>query len=112
LGKRRKVPDESNNEMITKKELKELLSVFNYYMIGGLMLGITCATVTANSSIVFVTVDYGSPAYPKVITASIVILLGVMIGLSAYLILLPAELKLVRQKLKPILLAQRLSRKK
>ncbi|MBI5032151.1 MAG: hypothetical protein HZB51_16595 [Chloroflexi bacterium] len=98
--------------MITKEELKELLSVLNYFMIGGLMLGITCATVVAMGDIAFVRTDYGLPVPTKVITATIVILIGAMTGLVAYLILLPAELKLVRQKLSPILLARRLSGKK
>lgn len=103
---------ESERCMVTKEELKELLRVLNYYMIGGLTMGITCATLVAYGGIVFVRADYGLTVSTKIITATIVILIGAMTGLAAYLILLPAELKLARQKLKPIVLARRLSGKK
>lgn len=98
--------------MVSKDELKELLSVLNYYMIGGLMLGVTCATVAANSGIAFVRADYGLPVPTRVITVLIVVSIGAMTGLLAYLVLLPAELKLIRRKLRPRILARRLSGKK
>jgi hypothetical protein len=98
--------------MITKEELKELLRVLNYYMIGGLMLGITCATLTANGGIAFVRTSYGLPVSPQIISIAIVISIGAMTGLLGFLVLLPAELRLARKKLKPILLARRLAGKK
>jgi len=98
--------------MITREELKELLSVLNYYLIGGLMLGITSAWCAGMGGIVLVKPDAGLPISTHVITMTIIILIGAIMGLVAFLVLLPAELKLIRQKLKPLLLAQRLSGKR
>jgi hypothetical protein len=77
-----------------------------------LTLGVTAATIAVNGGIVFVKSTYGLPVPPKLITAAIVLLIGALTGLMAYVILLPAELKLIRQRAKPRLLAQRLSRGK
>lgn len=98
--------------MITKDELKELVSVLNYYIIAGLAMGIMVATVAVNGGVVVMRGDYGLPLPVKAMSAIIMILIGVMTGLLAYLVLLPAELKLVRRKLRPKLLRRRLSGKK
>lgn len=98
--------------VLTKEELKELLQVLNFYVIGGLSLGLVCAPVAANSGIALTRANYGLPVSTQFFTALIVILIGLMTGLLAYLVLLPAELKLIRRKLKPKLLARRLAGKK
>ncbi len=97
---------------ITKDELKELLSVLNYYLICGVAMGIATASVAVTGGIVLTRSDYGLALSAKVLTAFIVILIGVSTGLLAFLVLLPAELRLVRRKLRPKLLAQRLSGQK
>ncbi len=97
---------------ITKNEFKELLNVFNFYLIVGLMLGITAATIAVNGGIVFVKSTYSLPVPPRFFTAAIVMAIGLLTSLMAYLVLLPAELKIIRRRLAPKLLAQRLSRRK
>jgi hypothetical protein len=98
--------------MITKDEFKELLSVLNYYLIAGLSMGIVSASVAVIGGILVVKSNYGLPLPVKAVSSIIVILIGVMTALFAYLVLLPAELRVVRRKLQPILLAKRLSGKK
>jgi hypothetical protein len=98
--------------VVTKEELKELLQVLNYYIVGGLSLGVMCATVAANGGIIVTRTNYGLPVAPQFFTALVVMFIGLMTGLLAYLILLPAELKLIRRKLRPKILARRLSGKK
>jgi len=61
---------------------------------------------------VLVRSDYGLPLSPRALTGLVVILLGVLTALMGYIVLIPAELKIIRRRLKPILLAKRLSGKK
>ena len=98
--------------MITKDELKELAKVLNYYVIAGLCLGIMVATVAVNGGVILVRSNYGLPLTTKALSAMLMILIGLMTSLSAYLVLLPAELKLARRKLRPQVLRRRLSGKK
>jgi hypothetical protein len=98
--------------MITRDEFKELLSVLNYYIISGLALGFAVAPIAMMGGIVLVKSNYGLPLSISSLTGIIVVLIGALTGLLAYLVLLPAELRVVRRKLKPILLAKRLSGKK
>ena len=98
--------------MITRDELKELLSVLNYYIISGLALGFAVAPIAMMGGIVLVKSNYGLPLSISSLTGITVVLIGALTGLLAYLVLLPAELRVVRRKLKPILLAKRLSGKK
>jgi hypothetical protein len=97
---------------MSRDEVKELLGVLNYYLISGVGLGIASASVAVTGGIVLVRTDYGLPLSAKAATALIVVSIGVLTGLLAFLVLLPAELRVVRRKLKPRLLAQRLSGKK
>ncbi len=92
--------------------VKELLGVLNYSLISGVGQGIASAYVTVTGGVVLVRTDNGLPLSAKALTAFIVVSIGVLTGLLAFLVLLPAELRLVRRKLKPKLLAQRLSGKK
>ncbi|MBI5301455.1 MAG: hypothetical protein HY868_04905 [Chloroflexi bacterium] len=101
-----------DRDWIAKCEFTELLKLLNYYMVGGLTLGIAVATVVLYGGIVFFKDVDGLPMSPKFITVAIVLLIGALTGLLAFLILLPAELKLIRRQLKPKILAQRLSRRK
>jgi hypothetical protein len=98
--------------MITRDEFKELLSVLNYYIISGLALGFAVAPIAMMGGIVLVKSNYGLPLSISSLTGIILVLIGALTGLLAYLVLLPAELRVVRRKLKPILLAKRLSGKK
>lgn len=98
--------------MITRDELKELVKVLNYYIIGGLSMGIMVATIATNGGVVLVKSDLGSLLSAKAASAIIVMLIALVTSLLAYLVLLPAELKLARRKLRPKLLRRRLSRKK
>ncbi len=96
--------------MVTRDELKELLGILNFYLIVGLLIGVVTAVIAINGGIVLTSHSHGaSPA--KAITASILLGIGAFTGLSAYLVLLPAELKLVRRKLRPKVLRQRLAGK-
>ena len=97
--------------MITKSEIKELLYILNFYLLGSAVFGIIAATIVVNGGVVLVRSDYGLPFSLKTITALIVLLIGGTTGLLAYLVLLPAELRLIRRRNKPKLLAQRLSRR-
>ena len=98
--------------MVTREELKELLIVLQFYFLAGVALGVMTATVAVNGGMVLTQMTFGVFATPKEMTAFIVMLLGVITALMAYVVLLPAELKLVRRKLKPELLRRRLSRKR
>ena len=97
--------------MITKAEIKELLYILNFYLLSGVSFGVVSETVAVYGGVQLVHSDYGLPFSPKALTVLIVILIGVMTGLLAYLVLLPAEIKLIRRTNKPKLLAQRLSRR-
>lgn len=97
---------------MTKDELKELASILNYYLICGVAMGIATASVAVTGGVVLVGPNNGFPVSPRLITAGIVMAIGIMTGLLAYLVLLPAELRLVRRKLQPKLLARRLAGKK
>ncbi len=97
---------------MTKDELKELASILNYYLICGLAMGIATSSVAMMGGILLVGPNSGFPISARVMTAGIVMGIGVLTALLAYLVLLPAELRLVRRKLKPKLLARRLSGKK
>jgi hypothetical protein len=97
---------------MSRDEVKALLGVLNYYLISGVGLGIASASVAVTGGIVLVRTGYGLPLSTKALTALIVVSIGILTGLLAFLVLLPAELRLVRRKLKPKLLAQRLSGKK
>lgn len=96
--------------MITKRELKGLVSVLNFYLLGGFSMGITAAVVASIFGSTLTRANDGMPLPSRAITAIIVILIGVATSLLAFGILLPAELKIIRRNLKPELLAQRLSR--
>jgi hypothetical protein len=98
--------------MVTREELKELLNVLQYYVIGGLAMGVAMATVAVNGGIVLTRMTFGIFTTPREMTGVIVLFLGVLTSVMAYLILLPAELRLVRKKLKPLILRRRLSGKK
>ncbi len=98
--------------MITKEELKELAKALNYYVIAGLCMGIMVATVAVHGGVVLVRSNFGLPLTTQALSAAIMILMCLMTSLSAYLVLLPAELKLARRKLRPQLLRRRLSGKK
>ena len=98
--------------MITKDELKELAKVLNYYVIAGLCMGVMVATIAVNGGVMVVRSNFGLPVPAQVISGVLVILVGLVTSLLAYLILLPAELKLARRRLRPQLLKRRLSRKK
>ena len=97
---------------MSRDEIKELLGVLNYYLISGVGLGIASASVAVTGGVVLVRTDDGPPLSAKALTALIVVSIEVLTGILAFLVLLPAELRLVRRKLKPQLLAQRLSGKK
>lgn len=97
---------------VTALEFKELLRVFRYYLLSGIALGIAIAPIAINSGMVLVRSDYGLPLSARALTGLIVIVLGVLTALMGYLVLIPAELKIIRRRLKPILLANRLSGKK
>ena len=98
--------------MLTRDELKGLLNVLQFYFIAGLSLGVVCATVAVNGGIILTWASLGAWATPRMMTAVIVMLIGMVTALMAYLILLPAELKLVRRKLKPKILRRRLAGKR
>jgi hypothetical protein len=98
--------------VVTREELKELLIVFQFYFLAGLVLGVMTATVAVNGGMVLTHMTFGVFATPKAMTAFIVMILGIITSLMAYVVLLPAELKLVRRKLKPELLRRRLLGKK
>ena len=95
-----------------RDELKELLSILRYYLLSGLAIGIASSSIAVSSGILLVRPDDGSPLSPKMITAAIVVSIGGFTGLLAFLVLLPAELKLIRKKAAAILFAQRISGKK
>jgi hypothetical protein len=97
--------------MITKDELKELLYILNFYLLGSMVFGIIAATIVVNGGVLLVRSDYGLPFSLRTITVFIVILIGGTTGLLAYLVLLPAELRLIRLRNKPKLLAKRLARR-
>jgi membrane associated rhomboid family serine protease len=98
--------------VLTKEELKGLLNVLQFYIIAGLMMGIVAATVAVNGGLVLTQKTVGVFATPKAMTAIIVMAIGMATALMAYAVLLPAELKLVRRKLKPEILRRRLSGRK
>lgn len=98
--------------MITKDEVKELLYILNFYLLGSAVFWIIAATIVVNGGVLLVRSGYGLPLSLKTLTAIIVTTIGGTTGLLAYLVLLPAELRLIRRKNKPKLLAKRLSGKK
>ncbi len=83
---------------MTRDELKELLGIFSYYLIGGLALGVVAATVAVNGGIVLVRTNYGLPLPTRAVTATVVIVIGALTSVLAFLTLLPTELKLIRRK--------------
>jgi hypothetical protein len=95
-----------------KDEFKELLSIFRYYLLSGLAIGIASSSIAVSSGILLVRPSDGAPLSPKMVTAAIAVLIGASTGLLAFLVLLPAELKLIRKKAAAILYAQRISGKK
>jgi hypothetical protein len=97
---------------VTALEFKELLGVLLYYILSGLALGFAIAPIAVKGGIVLVRSSYGLPLSIQALTALIVILLGVLTALLGYIVLIPAELKIIRRRLTPILLAKRLSGKK
>ena len=97
---------------ITALEFKELLGVLLYYVLSGMALGIAIAPIAVSGGMVLVRSSYGLPLSIQTLTALVVIMLGVLTAIMGYIVLLPAELKIIRRKLKPILLAKRLSGKK
>lgn len=98
--------------MITKMELKGLLYVLNFYLLGGAAVGVMAATVAVNSGIsLMARSDFGISLSARAVTAIVVILIGVVTSLLGFIVLIPAELKIIRRNLRPKLLAQRLSRK-
>ena len=97
---------------VTALEFKEMLGVLGYYLLSGIALGIVIAPIAVTGGMVLVRSDYGLPLSTQALTALIVVLLGVLTALMGYIVLIPAELKIIRRRLKPILLAKRLSGKK
>jgi hypothetical protein len=97
---------------VTALELKELFVVLIYYILSGLTLGIAIAPVVVLGGIGLVKSVYGLPLTMQSLTAILVILLAMLIALLVYIVLIPAELVIIRRRLRPILLAKRLSRKK
>ena len=97
---------------LTALELKELFVVLTYYILSGLTLGIVIAPVVVLGGVGLVKSAYGLPLTIQSLTAIVVILLAVLIALLIYIVLIPAELIIIRRRLRPILLARRLSRKK
>jgi len=98
--------------MITKIELKGLLYVLNFYLLGGAVVGVLAATIAVNSGIVLLArTDFGFSLSARTVTAITILLIGIVTSLLGFIILIPAELKIIRRELKPKLLAQRLSRR-
>jgi hypothetical protein len=95
--------------MISKNELKELLNILNYYLLGSTIFGILAAAVLVYGGVLFVRSDSGLSLSAKTLTAIIVMLIGATTGMLAYIVLLPAELRLIRRKNRRKLLAERLS---
>ena len=97
---------------MSKNEFRDLLGILRYYLIGGLGMGIAISSLAVAGGIVLLKPIDGLLLSPRAITAMIVLLLGVMTGLLAFLVLLPAELKLMRREAAVRLYAQRMSRKR
>ncbi len=97
---------------VTALELKELFVVLVYYILSGMTLGIAIAPIVVLGGVGLVKSAYGLPLTIQTLTAILVILLSVLIALMIYIGLIPAELKIIRRRLKPILLAKKLSGKK
>ena len=97
---------------MSQSEFKELLGILRYYLIGGLAMGIASSSVAVTGGIVLLSPIDGLLLSPRAITALIVVSIGLMTGLLAFLVLLPAELKLMRRKAAATLYAQRMSRKR
>jgi hypothetical protein len=95
-----------------RDELKELSSILNYYFICSLAMGIASSSIAVTGGILLVRSDVGMPVSPKVMTAVIVVFVGALTGVLAFLVLLPAELKLIRRKAAARLYARRISGKK
>ena len=97
---------------MTKIEFKELLGILRYYLLGGLGMGIASSSIAVTGGIVLLNPIGGLLLSPRAVTAIIVVSIGMMTGLLAFLVLLPAELKLMRRTAAARVHAQRLSRKK
>ncbi len=83
---------------MNRNEFVELLSILSYYLVGGLALGVISATVAVNGGVLLVAENYGLPLPAKVMTAAVIIGIGAMTGILAFLVLLPAELAMMRRK--------------
>jgi hypothetical protein len=98
--------------MVTKCELKELLYVLNFYLLGGVTMGIAAATVVVSfGGTLLARTDFGVYLSGRTITVLTILLIGVITSLLTFIILIPAELKLIRRDLEPKLLAERLTRR-
>ncbi len=71
-------------------------------------MGVVAADVSVNGGVVLTRMDLGTFLSPRIISGLIVLLIGVTVGVLAYLALLPAELRLVRRKLRPKILRRKL----
>jgi hypothetical protein len=98
--------------MVTKYELKELLRVLNFYLLGGFSVGVAAATVAVNFGGTFLArSEFGVYLSGRAVTIITILLIGVVSCLLAFIILIPAELKIIRLEHKPKLLADRLARR-
>jgi hypothetical protein len=96
---------------VSALEFKELLIVLFYYTLSGMTLGLAIAPLVVFGGMGLKS-NYGLPLTNQSLTALIVILAAVLAALFLYVVLIPAELEIVRRKLKPVLLAKRLMGKK